>query len=690
MLDYTTKTELIALYTLLNYGGSMWWNKQLRILSYGYPLSPIPQEAVEMKVKMNFNAEHINIKISENEKYFKEYLEEAHKRDFRVLVYFNVHAYEREFAKRHPDWIQKRDDDTMVDNLYGVRVAPCVNSPFREWAVDVIRRLASKYEIDGVFLDGPAYYPKACYCEYCREKFKEKHGYDLPKWEDWGNPIWNEFLEFRYDSIAEFLEVCKEALKEIKPNAVIYMNSNGLWPAWVNARDNRRLIVHQDILGAEGGFIFYTRPIDVPYWKPGATAKLLETQSNGKPTVIFIAGDHKPYSHYPLTDAEVRLLYADTIANGANPWFAPRKTQFELVTEINKFIEENAEYFENTKSIARVALVWSCRSADFYGASVPKIDFLPPGVKVGKASATRDFTEAFYGYYEALLRSHVPFDVVDDEFLEKGNINKYDVIVMPNVACLSKEAVDRLKEYVKRGGNIVATYETSLYNGWGKPLENFSLSDLFGVTFDRKLLGPFEWDYVVIKVRAGILSDQVLNNVPSPRFGIATRPLEGAKIVAVFREKSPGRYLPLQPESKYPAVTLKEYGKGKSVYLAGSFDASYWELRLKDFRLILTDPVIKLSRRVVELENAPSTLEVTVRKKINALIVHLVNFTGDMQRPIEWICPVHDVVVRIYDVKDVSKVKALKLKEDLEFTTHNGVVEVKVPRVFDHEVIVLE
>ena len=662
----------------------------MRILDYGYPLSPIPREAVEMKVKMKFNVEHINIRVTKNEEYFKKYVKEAHKRNFKVLVYFNVHAYERRFALEHPDWVQKRDDGSIVDNLYGVRVAPCVNSPFRNWSVNVIRELATKYDIDGVFLDGPAYYPRACYCDYCKKKFKEKYGHELPKWEDWGNPVWNEFIEFRYESIAEFLKACEKGLKEVKSDAVIYMNSNGLWPAWVNARDNRRLIKYQDILGAEGGFIFYTRPIDIPLWKPGATAKLLETQSNGKPTVIFIAGDHKPYSYYPLTEAEVRLLYADTIANGANPWFAPRKTQFELVTEINKFIEENSEYFEGTKSIAKVALVWSSRTADFYGASVPKIDFLPPGAKVGKASLTRDFTEAFYGYYEALFRSHIPFDVIDDEFLERENLDKYDVIVMPNVACLSQRIVNRLKEYVERGGNIIATYETSLYNEWGESLEDFSLSELFGVTFDKKILGPFEWDYVAIKERAEVLSDQILDNVPSPRFGIATKALERTKVLAVFREKSPGRYLPLQPESKYPAVTLKEYGKGKSIYLACSFDSSYWTLRLKDFRLLLTDPVLKLSHKIIELENAPPTLEVTVRKKADMLIVHLVNFTGDMQRPIEWITPVHNVVVKVHNVESVNRARALKLKKNLKFTIYENIVEVKVPRVNDHEVLVIE
>lgn len=194
----------------------------------------------------------------------------------------------------------------------------------------------------------------------------------------------------------------------------------------------------------------------------------------------------------------------------------------------------------------------------------------------------------------------------------------------------------------------------------------------------------------MIKRRAGVLSDQILDNVPSPRFGIATKALERTEVLAVFREKSPGRYLPLQPESKYPAITLREYGKGKSIYLAGSFDSSYWKFRLKDFRLLLTDPVLKLSRKVIELENAPPTLEVTIRKKADMLAIHLVNFTGDMQRPIEWITPVYNVIVKVYGIRAVNKIRALKLKENLKFIAYDNIVVVKVPRINEYEVLVIE
>jgi hypothetical protein len=49
---------------------------------------------------------------------------------------------------------------------------------------------------------------------------------------------------------------------------------------------------------------------------------------------------------------------------------------------------------------------------------------------------------------------------------------------------------------VKRGGSVLATYETSLYDEWGVRRGNFGLSDLFGVRFKGHLPGPMQNSYL--------------------------------------------------------------------------------------------------------------------------------------------------------------------------------------------------
>jgi hypothetical protein len=666
-----------------------WWKKPIRFISGSPEEGKIkdPAEIIKVKRSLGFNAEHIS--LPEDADFFKKYLEEAHKVNFRVLVYFNVHAYQPEFSREHPDWIQRRQDGSMVDDLYGFRVGPCVNSPYREWAFNQIKKIGENFEVDGIFLDGPCYYPRACYCKYCREKFKERFNADLPSWESWGETLWAKFLEFRYDSIAEFLSDCKKKLQEVNPNAIIYMNSSGLWASWPNARDNRRLSKCQHLLGAEGGFIFYTRPSEVPYWKAGATAKLLETQGDGLPTVIFIAGDHKPWDKYPLTESEVRLLIADTVANGANPWYSVQKN-IGAAAEMMKFIEEHEYYYEKTTSAAKVGLVWSSKTADFYGSEIPEIDFLPPGLKISRAEMLRNFSDAFYGFYEALLRSHIPFDILDDASIEGVIPEKYEVIVLPNVACMSDKGVKYVAGFAERGGHVVATFETSLYNEYGIRRNDFALSEHFGSKFAGKILGPYQWDYIYLRKPHPLLEGITLDDIPAPTLGIALHTVN-AESIAIFREKAPGRYLSLQPLSKHPAITVNKYGEGLFIHMAGAFDSSYWTHKLREHRLLLSNSVrLKRDACPISLENAPQTLEITFRKKGDCLIIHFVNFTGEMSRPFENILPATNVKVEVYGVNSAKEVRALWSNEKLKFTVNEKGISFTVPKISFYEVVSIE
>ncbi|HPO82784.1 MAG TPA: family 10 glycosylhydrolase, partial [bacterium] len=313
-----------------------WWEKPLRIVDIGLPEYKLERiaEAVKRKKELHFNCEHFSAFGYEGgEKgifYFKssvaeqvqldlldEYLRAAHREGIRVIIYFNVHWLSPAIANKHKDWVQLRRDGSVIDDVYGLGMSPCVNSPdYRKWSFQVIKDLA-QYDIDGIFLDGPIFIASGCYCDACREKFKSEFGEDLPAKEDWESSLWKKFIEFRYQSITDYMRDAYNTLKSTKPDAIIYMNGQGLWPSWPNGRDNRRLAPHQDIIGAEGGFIGGDLS-RVPLWKPAMSAKLLETQASGKPTVIFIAGKNCGWDNYALTPEETRLLYADTIAYGAS------------------------------------------------------------------------------------------------------------------------------------------------------------------------------------------------------------------------------------------------------------------------------------------------------------------------------------------------------------------------------------
>src|SRR4029077_3756395 len=145
-----------------------------------------------------------------------------------------------------------------------------------------------------------------------------------------------------------------------------------------------------------------------------------------------------------------------------------------------------------TESKARVAVVWSDTTANFYpGTGAQLIDaYNLPSNEVGNLDAE------FSGMTDGLLRAHVPFDVIDDTTLEREPLGRWSLLVLPNVACMSEGAAARIREFVRRGGNVTATLETSAYAETGIRRRNLALADLFGVRDNGKVMGPRRFDFM--------------------------------------------------------------------------------------------------------------------------------------------------------------------------------------------------
>jgi len=97
------------------------------------------------------------------------------------------------------------------------------------------------------------------------------------------------------------------------------------------------------------------------------------------------------------------------------------------ITEMNRFLAKNGAYYQDTRSEAQVALVWSDTSANFYegsDAQLIELDRVPRRSEVGNLDGE------FSGFADALIRAHVPFDVIDDVTLEKDNLSRYEAILL--------------------------------------------------------------------------------------------------------------------------------------------------------------------------------------------------------------------------------------------------------------------
>jgi hypothetical protein len=112
-----------------------------------------------------------------------------------------------------------------------------------------------------------------------------------------------------------------------------------------------------------------------------------------------------------------------------------------------------------------------------------------------------------------------------------------------------------------------------------------------------------------------------------------------------------------------------------------------------EFLQLFTNTVRLLGRPPLELENAPSSVEVTLRgqQQGRRLMLHLVNFTGEMTRPITRVLPLTNVRITVAGAAQFSKARTLFAPQSLPVRrTANGALQVTLPRAGEYEVVVFE
>ena len=692
-----------------------WWEGEpLRIIDLTTSLTRIdaqdPAALAARKAGQQYNAEHLEImgmpaglddrhfffesKAAgrRNADFLKSYLPEARKRGIRVLIYFNVHWYTRQFAEQHADWRQIREDSRPLDGVYQTGADFCVNAPWREWVFQVLRDLAA-YPIDGIFFDGPIFFADTCYCPYCRQKFRRAYGQDLPSKKERHGPEFARLLEFQAGSLRDFLRDSRRVLKAANPRIALYMNGGVRGGNWATARLNRVLIGEQDLLGSEGGFI-YNDLTRIPLWKPGLTARLLETQAGGKPRIIFSAAAHKPWTFSLLPSPELRLLYADTIANAAGVWFGVTPSEFdqpemEALAGMNRYLAANNAYYRDTRSEARAAIVWSDTTANFYqGADAQMIDVN----RVAARGVIGNLDAEFDGIAEALVRARLPFDVIDDTTLERESLARYKVLFLPNVACMSDATATRLRDYVRDGGTLFATFETSLYDETGRRRPEFALAGLFGVADRRDIGGPSRWDFMKPQSADAVTAGIRREWIQAPPYHVRVRSA-GATVLWQFAEPLAGPYDGVPALSSDPGLLVRRTGKGAAIYAPGDLGSAIQSFRIPELLDVVANSAEVSAARPFLLDNVPSSVEVVWRSQQEGRrrLLHLVNFTGEMTRPIRRIVPLNGARLTLLDSAPVKKAYTLVGKQPLTpVRDSEGRTSFALPVINEYEVVVIE
>lgn len=699
----------------VNDGVKHWWEEPLRILD----LLCIDQldsidyaDTIKFITRMHANTVHFHVEdcldggIDEDGFYFRcrharkenrdilaEFLPLAHDAGIRVVVYTDNHWFPKTFGDKHPDWWVIKVDGSRVENLYGNDDTTfCINSPWRDWSYAVFNDLCA-YNIDGIFMDGPLTFlgRGGCYCESCQEKFLNNYGRKMPVWSRDDLDTWKILVEFTAESLQDYYRDAYKAIKSIKPEVAVSLNSgNEREPQWLCGRRNRLLVPYQDMLLAEGGF-HYGRLLSNKFHTP-IGSKLYSMQAGGKPAANAVSSAFGAWRIYTHSAPEMRITLNEA-SIGVNPYFAVfakamNSPSIDAAAEVYSFLEENESCYRKTKSEANVGLVYSQQTLDFYrgGADVPVLDI--SGIEEKISDEITTFSRSFEGYYEMLFRARIPFDLVDEHILESEGLHKYKLIILPNCACLSSKQCRALKEYVAEGGCIISEFETSHYDEWGARLDSLGLAEVLGVTSTGKVFGPRRWDFAfALDNTSPYLQSLDQPEIPAPQYDLGVNS-DTACVPVVLGEalisNLPKAYTP----SDRPFLAVNSYGRGKSFYFSGLMGDMYAKNTFTPYKRILESIIHTEATVPVEISGVPHLLNVTLRSQPDGLLMlHLVNYEISS---VDEVIPAENIKINYRGKVCPRSVKALKLGCNLDFAHNTYGTTFVLPVCREYELIVIE
>lgn len=139
------------------------------------------------------------------------------------------------------------------------------------------------------------------------------------------------------------------------------------------------------------------------------------------------------------------------------------------------------------------------------------------------------------------------YDYITTEQIEKGILqkSKYKVLLLPYTQILTEKEVKEIKEFVKRGGNVIADLRTGSFSVEGKPLKKGTLDDLFGIRREK-------------------IYSQPVRGILKVNFENAKCSIDGFQADSSIVNTSG---IPAGKIKNVPVLISNKYGKGKCIFL---------------------------------------------------------------------------------------------------------------------------
>ncbi|NIM94054.1 MAG: family 10 glycosylhydrolase [Anaerolineales bacterium] len=604
----------------------------------------------------------------------------------------------RRVLEEHPSWQEVGPPKNgMPGEKYNY---VCYNSPYRELIYEEVREVVTGYEVDGIYFDQ---LPISCYCPWCKAKFEKRYDQHMPIQTD-------EFLvyitpaglppvlrEFRDDSVKSFCAGIREILDQTKPDVCYAQN-------WVPSYQAQLVRGLADVVLPE----FYQEKDLIPL---GIRHRLTKTYFDHGPIWGNVRhGVRHDARHFPVRGT--KMLLVDCIANHA----APLMLDLCAIDYDETGLEDLAETFDHMKDMLSI----QAETEPVYYAA------LLHSMHSHEFDRFR-YEDAFDGMYRLLFENHVPFEVVNEAGIQRGELERYKVLVIPDAPVLADDTVTQIRKAVEVGLGLVTTFMTGFFDEKGQRRPQPAFADLHGYEMD---------DITVFNTPTGIAVDPILGigdidgeifHYGSLREGKSITegidhetlfsflggfaicsPLNGTEVIAdihaidqvklnypIYNRR--GHY---PGPARWPLAIIQELPTARTAYFALQADAEWRRAYAPELDQLMIHSVLWAGDPPpLEAVDCPRSVEVRLFHNEGRSVFHmmLVNLTTNpLIRPndvnpgvVRYVTPHKGLEFSLRTDKKVKSVKSL-IGSDVSFQQNDDVILIQLPLLDLYDSILVE
>lgn len=582
---------------------------------------------------------------------FGELVAACRARGIAVSAYLNC-GLSNEDALRHPEWSTvSPKGEILQSGIYGW-VSPfirtmCLNSPYRDHLIALIREVARKYPVAGFLLDSFNGFP--CVCPVCIREMKERG----VNWRDAA-----EIQKFAKASALRLGEDIAAVIRALNGDHLLYFLG-------LEAKDNIRL----------GSYLECECLPTYPCWGydylPIMSRHLRTLAKDGRP-ILNMTGRFYEWGDFgslrPQAAIEYDLFYG--IANGMRPNIGghihPRgSTQdaiFDRIQKIYTGMQRHGEWYANASNLTEIGVV-------------------SPGA-VGK-------TPPLIGATRMLSELKMQFDIITPT----ADFSRYRLLIMPDEVVFSAPLAAAVAGFLDGGGAVIATGRSGL----DPEKKNFALEKEWGI----KYLGECPFDPPFFQPLPQL--EDNLPQIPLALYkrGIAISADAGTEIAAFLVKPYFNRewdgiysyfYLPPDQVTDLPLVTFH----GRTAHIANPIFSAYYELASVELRTLFANVLAKLlPDPLLKVSGLPSFGKATVTAQPGGRrMVHLLNYVPELRGKSEIVEePLYAAGVKIslrHDGRIPAQARLAPGLEPLRLEINGAYAEAVVPGLTGYQLVVFE